>query len=166
MAPENYVNILNEKFGVGTATLSSFKSIPPAIRIDKDKIYPVCQELFSNDQAFFDLLECITGIDNGPSTGTLEIIYHLYSIPLGQKLALQILLQRNTENEPLPEIDSVSTIWRTAEWLERETYDLVGIHFRNHPDLRRILLPHDWVGHPLRKDHNNQEYYHGIKVAY
>ncbi|MCS7081571.1 MAG: NADH-quinone oxidoreductase subunit C [Bacteroidetes bacterium] len=70
------------------------------------------------------------------------------------------------ETEYLPAVDTVSDIWRTAEWHEREAYDLVGIAFRGHPDLRRILTCDDWPGHPLRKDYRWPEYYHGIRVAY
>jgi len=66
----------------------------------------------------------------------------------------------------LPTISTLSHIWRTANWHEREAFDLMGLWFESHPDLRRILLPADWQGHPLRKDYENMETYHGIKVAY
>jgi NADH-quinone oxidoreductase subunit C len=68
------------------------------------------------------------------------------------------------ENDQLPSVPSLVSIWRTADWHEREAFDLVGVYFEGHPDLRRILLPEDWVGHPLRKDYVEQEKYHGIQV--
>ena len=74
---------------------------------------------------------------------------------------LKVVLDREK-----PEVDSVVDFWRTAEWHEREAFDLIGVKFLGHPDLRRILLPADWEGHPLRKDYQHQEYYRGIKVEY
>ena len=79
---------------------------------------------------------------------------------------LKVEVARNTEEGKLPQVPSVSSIWKTADWHEREAFDLVGIEFTNHPDLRRILLPSDWEGYPLRKDYKEQEEYHGIKVKY
>ena len=114
---------------------------------------------------FFDLLECITGIDNGSEENTLELVYNLYSIPFDHKLTLKTKLER-VKGSNIPEIESISALWKSANWMERETYDLIGIRFTNHPDLRRILLPADWKGHPLRKDYSDEEYYHGIKILY
>ncbi|HXA01825.1 MAG TPA: NADH-quinone oxidoreductase subunit C, partial [Cytophagaceae bacterium] len=115
---------------------------------------------------YFDFLSCLTGVDNGPAIGTMEVIYHLYSIPFNHHIILKAELIRNNEGEPLPAITSVSNIWRSANWHEREIFDMYGIVFEAHPDLRRILLPADWEGYPLRKDYKHQEYYHGIKVEY
>lgn len=111
--------------------------------------------------AYFDQLTNITGIDNGPSANTMEVIYHLYSIPFHYALALKVVLPRES-----PEVESLTGIWKSANWLEREVFDMFGIRFRNHPDLRRILMPHDWQGFPLRKDYQQQEMYHEVKVAY
>lgn len=110
---------------------------------------------------YFDMLSCVTGLDNGPEAGTMEVIYNLYSIPFDLHLMIRIVLQRDK-----PELESVSALWKTADWQEREIFDLYGIHFFNHPDLRRILMPDDWEGHPLRKDYVHQDYYRDIQVKY
>jgi NADH-quinone oxidoreductase subunit C len=91
----------------------------------------------------------------------MEVIYNLYSIPYNHHLTVKVMLDRAE-----PAVESLTAIWKTADWHEREAYDLLGIRFNNHPDLRRILLPEDWEGHPLRKDYEHQEYYRGIKVEY
>jgi NADH-quinone oxidoreductase subunit C len=136
-------------------------STPKAIRIHPDDLVPVCIELFKNQQTYFDLLSCVTGIDNGPAIGTIEIAYNLYSIPYNLQLMLKVTIPRDNGA-----VDSVCSVWRTANWHEREIFDLLGVTFRNHPDLRRILLPADWEGNPLRKDYKHQEYYKKIKVEY
>ena len=94
----------------------------------------------------------------------MEIAYNLYSIPYEHHLTLKIRFPRLGENGKLPAVPSVTSVWRTADWHEREAYDLMGIHFTGHPDMRRLFLPEDWQGHPLRKDYTEQERYHGITV--
>lgn len=134
---------------------------PKAIIIHPSSLIKVMTFLHEDEQCYFDMLSCLTGLDNGPEAGTVEVIYNLYSIPYD--LSLMVKLQLPREN---PEVESIAHIWQTANWHEREAFDLVGIRFLNHPDLRRILLPHDWHGHPLRKDYQEQDYYHGVKVKY
>jgi NADH-quinone oxidoreductase subunit C len=136
-------------------------STPKSICIQTGDLLKVCAMLHSHPTAFFDSLSCVTGIDNGPAIGTMEVVYNLYSIPFGHHLALKVVVGRED-----PEIDSLFSIWRTANWHEREIFDLYGIRFRGHPDLRRILLPADWQGHPLRKDYKHQEEYRSIRVEY
>jgi len=136
-------------------------STPGTLEIAKDATLAVCKFLHENEHTYFDSLSCLTGLDNGPETGTMEVIYSLYSIPYDIHLTLKLTLNRSK-----PEAPSVTTIWKAADWHEREAYDLVGIIFLNHPDLRRILLPADWEGHPLQKDYEEPEFYHGIKVKY
>jgi NADH-quinone oxidoreductase subunit C len=138
------------------------KATPPAIVVPAQRIADVCQLLHDHPQTYFDYLACITALDNGPDIGTLEVIYNLYSIPYNLQLMIKLVVPRNKPQEPLPAVPTVSHIWQAANWHEREAYDLLGIDFTGHPDLRRILLPTDWQGHPLRTDYVPQEHYHGI----
>lgn len=137
------------------------KSSPKAILIAAQDLIKVCTELHQDPETYFDMLSCVTGIDNGVQANTMEVVYNLYSIPFNTHLMLKVVLPR--EN---PVIDSVISIWRTADWHEREAFDMFGIKFTGHPDLRRILMPADWEGFPLRKDYVHQEYYRDIKVKY
>lgn len=131
------------------------------LTLPAEQILPVCEFLWKNPATYFDSLSCLTAIDQGPEAGKMEVIYTLYSIPNHLTLHLRVILDRSS-----PTISSVSSIWRTADWHEREAFDLLGIQFSGHPDLRRILLPEDWEGHPLRKDYVEQSKYHGIQVKY
>ncbi len=132
----------------------------PYLIVPADRLVDVCRFLRTDDRLFFDLLACVTAIDNGPEANTIEVVYNLTSIPYERNLGLRVTVPR--ENAVVP---SVASIWRTADWHEREAYDLVGVVFANHPDLRRILLPADWVGHPLRRDYQEMTEYHGIKTT-
>jgi len=134
----------------------------PSITIPADQLSVVCQFLRDDERLFFDYLACITAIDNGLQTNTVEVIYNLTSIPYEHNVMIKVIVPRNQPGDPLPAVPSISHIWRTADWHEREAFDLVGISFTNHPDLRRILLPADWDGHPLRKDYQEPDRYHGI----
>ncbi|MEX2231008.1 MAG: NADH-quinone oxidoreductase subunit C [Cyclobacteriaceae bacterium] len=135
--------------------------IPKGVKIQPADLKSVCMSLHQNPSVFFDMLSCITVVDNGPETGTMEIVYNLYSIPFDHHLALKVIVPRDSA-----ELDSVESIWKTANWHEREAFDMFGIKFKGHPDLRRILMPGDWDGHPLRKDYKQQEYYRGVKLDY
>jgi NADH-quinone oxidoreductase subunit C len=96
------------------------------------------------------------------SGGSLSVYYHLHSTYLKHKITLKVSTQRDN-----PQVESVYNIWRTSDWHEREAFDMFGIIFLNHPDLRRILMPYDWeAGYPLRKDYKNPEFYQGMKVPY
>ena len=157
--------VLTEQFGIDSFSVVNQKANQPIVQIQANQLFELCQFLANDERLFFDYLACITGIDNGPTANTMEVIYHLTSIPYEHNLAIKVIVERPADGTP-PKVPSISSIWRTADWHERETYDLVGIFFENHPDLRRILLPNDWHGHPLRKDYQAQEFYHGIKVIY
>lgn len=133
---------------------------PAMLLIHTDDLRGVASVLHQNPETYFDQLACVTGIDNGPEAATMEVVYNLYSIPFNQSLGLKVVL-----NRPLPEVESLSSIWKLANWLEREIFDMYGIHFKKHPDLRRILMPADWDGFPLRKDYKEQDTYRNIKLA-
>ena len=98
----------------------------------------------------------------GEAKGQLEVVYHLSSLIHEHQLVLKV---RTDRNEPAP-IPSVTRVWKAADWHEREAFDLLGIPFSDHPDLRRILLPDDWEGNPLRKDYVEAEKYRDIKIKY
>jgi len=112
-----------------------------SLDIDSTNLVAVCR--FLRDQLGFDLLSCISGVD---MLDHLETVYHVRSIVRGQLLQIKVRLDHEK-----PELDSVVSVWPTANWLERETYDLFGIKFAGHPDLRRMLLDDDFEGYPLLK---------------
>ncbi len=117
------------------------------IIVPREAIVDVCWVLKKKHD--FDMLADLCGGDRGPEEDPrFEVNYHLFSTTHYNRLRLKVLL---TEDEP--NVKTVTTVWKTANWHERETYDLLGIIFDNHPDLRRILLPSDFDGHALRKDY-------------
>jgi NADH-quinone oxidoreductase subunit C len=162
---EHIVVAIKGKFGDEIFQSVSPDSAQPYVELKKDYLLEVCAFLYREPLFYFDFLNCITALDNGPETGTIELWYHLSSIPNEKSFVIKVTVPRGDENQ-LPEIDSLTPIWKTADWHEREAYDLIGVKFNQHPDLRRILLPADWQGYPLRKDYQEQENYHGIKVKY
>jgi NADH-quinone oxidoreductase subunit C len=103
---------------------------------------------FLKTQQNYIRLSTVTGVDWYPAEPRFEVVYHLHSIERNVRLRVKCKLPGAN-----PEIDSLTGVWRSANWYERETFDLFGIRFRNHPDLTRIMLPEDWEGHPLRKDY-------------
>ena len=127
------------------------------IQLKPENWFEIANYLKSDEALLFDSLQCNTGVDLGE--GFLESRYNLHSMK--HLNSIEIRIKVSIEN---PEIPSVEKIWRVADWFERETYDMFGIVFSSHSDLRRILLPEDWEGWPLRKDYEVQETYHGIVI--
>ena len=123
--------------------------------IDPAKIVDVCR--FLKDELKFVRLSGVTAVDWFPADPRFEVIYHLHSLDRNERLRLKCRVGGDS-----PEIDSVTGIWRGANWYEREVFDLFGVRFLNHPDLRRIMMPDYWEGHPLRKDFP----VHGNKYSY
>ena len=147
-----------------------------SVTIDPTKLVEVCTFLRDDPRLKFEILNDVSGVDylepdpkKAPKAGFdphLEVVYHLssFSHP-GRRFTLKVVLPRWKGDKPgeLPEVPSVAGVWRTADWQEREVYDLLGVSFLGHPDPRRILLNDDWVGHPLRKDYEFPLEYHGIR---
>ena len=117
-----------------------------SLEIAPAQIVEVCR--FLRDQQQFSRLSGVTAVDWYPTEPRFEIVYLLHSIERNQRLRLKCRLPSDR-----PEIDSVTGVWPGANWYEREVFDLFGVVFLNHPDLRRIMMPEDWNGHPLRKDY-------------
>lgn len=115
--------------------------------VDKDKIAEVCHFLRDDPKLRFNYLSDVCGVDYFPKDPRFEVVYHLYSIPFKYRIRLKCRLN---EGERVP---TVVGIWKTANWHERETYDMYGIVFEGHPDLRRIYLSEEFEGYPMRKDY-------------
>ena len=173
--PEEIFEILKSKFSDLNIEIDTETPAEPVISAPSKEIQKICLFLRDEEGLEFDSLMCLSGVDdaNGEKIkleddseiikgGTLSVFYHLFSFTQRHKLALKVSTGR--EN---PEVESVESIWKTADWHEREAYDMFGIIFLNHPNLIRILMPYDWdAGYPLRKDYKNPEFYKGIKVPY
>ncbi|HTX89041.1 MAG TPA: NADH-quinone oxidoreductase subunit C [Bacteroidales bacterium] len=121
----------------------------PVFVIPSAKLHELAEKLFREEDLAFDYLFCLTGVDRGKQ---LEVVYHLTSTHHGHSLVLKV----QTEDRLNPAFDTVCDIWKTAEFHEREVYDLLGVRFNHHPDLRRIFLEEDWPGYPLRKDYKDE----------
>ena len=131
------------------------EAVDPFAMIDPPRIAEVCAFLRSDRECDFNSLMCLSGVDYPPDK--LQVVYHLYSIPQKHKFVLKVNLPRED-----PRLPTVEPIWKMANWHEREAFDLLGVVFEGHPDLRRILLPFDWEGHPLRKDYQTPDSYRGV----
>ena len=148
---------LERRFG---DKVSGFKAdvFEPYLHVDPQAIIEACRFLRDEPELQFEILSDLTGLDL-PKENKIEVVYHLYSYSQRHQIVLKVDLPR-TE----PRIATVEGVWKAANWLEREVFDLFGIFFEGHSDLRRIMLPEDWVGHPLRKDYVEEEEYDGIST--
>ena len=174
MAGQEFLDRLKQRFGDGIVK-ANFESLDPWIEVNPDSLPEVCRYLRDEPDLRFELLNCVTAVDYfepDPKKAKkvdwdphLELVYHLSSVTHKHSLVLKVTLPRwkdDVEGQ-VPEVPSVTSVWNTADWHEREVFDLSGVHFVGHPDLRRILCPEDWVGHPLRKDYEMPLEYHGIR---
>lgn len=158
MTPQEIHDIIKAQFGDAVLEAKLESVVDPFIKIQAEKIKDVSIFVHDNDQLRFDFLMCLSGLD---LKGKLGVTYNLYSMVHRHKITLKVEVPTETPNIP-----SVESVWKTANWHEREAFDMYGIQFLGHPDLRRMLLPDDWEGHPLRKDYEVPEFYNGMKVPY
>ena len=143
---EHALDVAVADFDADAVTGGKFDRGELTLEIAAAKIASVCGFL-KYDQGFVRL-SSVTAVDRYPAEPRFEVVYHLHSIEKNQRVRLKCRV-----NGSGPAIESVTSVWRGANWYEREVFDLFGIRFLNHPDLRRILMPDDWEGYPLRKDY-------------
>jgi NADH-quinone oxidoreductase subunit C len=130
----------------------------PFVIVEPQAIVETCCFLRDEPELKFEILSDLTVVDF-PKEEKLQVVYHLYSYTFRHPIVLKVDLPREE-----PRISTLEGVWKAANWFEREAFDLFGVVFEGHGDLRRILLPEDWIGHPLRKDYVEQEEYDGIST--
>jgi len=158
MTSEEIIRKLSEQFGEKIVETEP-DAYEPAVIVSPGAIADVCSFLKSDPELDFKSLMCLSAIDLDEEN--LRVDYHLYSITRDHKFKLKVIVPKND-----PKVPTISSVWKTADWHEREAYDLIGVVFENHPDFRRILLPDDWEGHPLRKDYVVPDTYREMPVPY
>jgi len=137
----------------GAVEAAKFDRDELTILVKRGAIREACAILRGDGQLQFNFLADITGVDWYPNEPRFEVVYHLLSIPRHERLRLKVRLTGDD-----PSLESITSVWPSANFFEREVYDLFGVRFSGHPNLRRILMPEDWEGHPLRKDYPVEGY--------
>ena len=174
MSGSSFLERLRQQFG-DLITGSNLEALDPWIEVAPQGLIAVCKFLKEDSELEFNMLNCITAVDylhtdakKAAKAGWdphMEVVYHLSSVTKKHTLVVKVMLPRWQDDveSQLPEVPSVAEVWSTADWHEREVFDLSGVCFTGHPDLRRILCPEDWEGFPLRKDYEMPLEYHGIR---
>ncbi len=175
MTAADIIALVQAKFGPAV-TDAKPGALDPFVTVAADYLPAVAMFLRDDPRLKFELLNCITGVDylepeakKLPKAGFephLEVVYHFSSFTHNHRFTVKLTMPRWKDDQPgeLPEVPSLADFYPTADWHERETFDLCGVRFTGHPDLRRILLAEDWDGHPLRKDYEFPLEYHGIRA--
>ena len=159
MDPKSIHERLVAAFGERITAVNLDVASPFAV-VATDAIVEVATFCRNERDLSFDNLMCLSAVDYPKETPPrMEVVYHLLSYTHGHVFALKVHLPREE-----PRMPTVEAVWRVANWHEREAYDMFGIAFTGHSDLRRILLPDDWIGHPLRKDWVDPDFYNGMHV--
>lgn len=160
MKPSEVVELLKQQDFADKILSADETSLQPGITINPQWIEDILYFLRDDERLAFDSLSCLSGVDYGVGK-ELGVVYHLFSMTHKHWLVVKVKLDREK-----PHVPTIEHIYKAANWHEREAFDLYGIVFDFHPDLRKILTPDDWEGFPLRKDYVVQETYHGIKVPF
>lgn len=159
MIPQEISDKLKAQFGAAIHESVLDGVHDPFVLVAPGKMGDIARFLRDTGGMDFDALMCLSGLDIGDNK--FRVVYHLHSMKWNHKFTIKLDIPLSH-----PHVASVESVWKTANWHEREAFDLFGIVFDGHPDLRRILLPDDWEGHPLRKDFQVPEFYNGMKVPY
>ncbi len=174
MQPAEIINQLEAQFPAKIKA-KNVEAVDPFVVVEPADLVEVCRYLRDDSALRFEFLHLISGVDylepdpkKAAKAGFephVEVVYHLQSFTHRHRFVVKLSLPRWKDNKPgeLPEVPSVTALWHSAEWHEREVYDLSGVMFTGHPELTRILLADDWEGHPLRKDYEFPLEYHGIR---
>jgi NADH-quinone oxidoreductase subunit C len=125
--------------------------------VDPAALVEVCEYFKGDAETAFDCLSNESGVDY---KDRIEVVYHLFSYQHRHQIVLKVKLPRED-----PQVPTLENVWKSANWMEREIYDLLGVNFTGHSDMRRLLMPEDWIGHPLRKDFVEPQEYHGISTV-
>lgn len=149
---------LKEQFGDSVLEFKDEKPSDPFIIVAVDKLFYIARFLRDNNDMEFDYLVDISSLDLGENLG---VVYNFYSMKYNHRIVLKVNVPKNN-----PKVPTLENLWRTADWQEREAWDLMGVEFEGHHNLIRILNPYDWEGFPLRKDYVTPQEYHGMKVPY
>ncbi len=175
MTHAEIIALLEQQFGPAI-TAKNVEALDPCVTVEPVRLAEVAAFLRDDSRLKFEILNDVSGVDyfeTDPKKVAkagfephLEVVYHIssFSFP-GRRFTMKVVLPRWKDGVvgQLPEVPSLCAVWRTADWQEREVYDLIGVKFLGHPDMTRILLGDDWVGHPLRKDYEFPLEYHGIR---
>jgi NADH-quinone oxidoreductase subunit C len=159
MPPTAIAQLLQERFGDRLLKLVP-EDKHPRVHVNVEHWRDVAEFLKNDPALTLDWLACLSAVDY-VADNQFCVVYDLTSFDLGHSFAFKVFAPRSDDTH----FPSVCDLWPAAEWHEREAYDLMGIHFDNHPDLRRILMADDWEGHPLRKDYVFPREYHGIPAS-
>ena len=158
MTPQEIFDALVARFPDAVSDFHADAKDPWCV-VSSGSLLEVSRVLRDEASLSFDFLQNLTGVDY-PKENRIAVVYHFFSYRHRHSFVAKVMADRQD-----PVVPSLHGLWPVANWHERECYDLLGVFFQDHPDLRRILLPDDWVGHPLRKDWKEPEHYHGIPTT-
>ncbi|GBE04913.1 MAG TPA: NADH-quinone oxidoreductase subunit C [Nitrospirae bacterium] len=147
MEPLEIAELLKEKFPIEVQDVTNFRD-QVSVSVKRDRISDICRYLIDDPDISMDFLSDLCGVDYPERRLRFEVVYNLCSLKYKHRIRIKALIPEDD-----PSIDSVVPLWSGANWHEREACDMFGIVFNGHPDLRRILMPEDWEGYPLRKDY-------------